>query len=56
VRITTAVPGGDPGLRRRVADALRSANAVAPVVGPGEPLPGLPRAVLAGGRACAGPA
>ena len=52
-----AVVPDDPGLARRAMDALRSANAVAPVVGPGgDPIPGLPAAVLAGREACTAPA
>ena len=45
---------GDPGLVRRAMEALRSANAIAPFVGAGDPIPGLAPAVLAGRRPCTG--
>ena len=44
--------GSDPGLAIRALRALRSANAVAPVVRLGEPIPPAPRAVLAGSEPC----
>jgi hypothetical protein len=55
VKVYAVVPD-DPGLARRAMEALRSANAIAPVVGPGEPIPGLPFDVLAGGESCRGSA
>ena len=54
VKVYAVVPD-DPGLARRAMEALRSANTVAPVVGPGEPIPGLAPAVLAGREPCPGP-
>ncbi len=55
VKVYAVVPG-DPGLARRAMEALRSANAVQPVVRPGDPIPGLSGAVLAGRESCTGPA
>ena len=47
--------GSDPGLPMRALRALRSANAVAPVVGPGDPIPSASRSVLAGTSPCGVP-
>jgi hypothetical protein len=45
--------GSDPGLPMRALRALRSANAVEPVIDAGDPIPPAPRAVLAGTAPCA---
>lgn len=45
--------GSDPGLPWRALNALRSANDVAPVIGPTDPIPAPAPGVLAGTRACA---
>ena len=42
----------DPGLPLRALRALASANAVEPVVDADDPIPGAPRAVLAGAVPC----
>jgi hypothetical protein len=44
--------GSDPGLPLRALHALRSLNAVPPVVGDGDPFPGPAPEVLAGARRC----
>jgi hypothetical protein len=44
--------GSDSGVAIRVLRALRSANDVEPVVGPDDPIPPAPRAVLAGAAPC----
>ena len=47
--------GSDPGLAMRALRALRSANAVAPVVHAGDPIPSPPPGVLAGSSPCGVP-
>ena len=47
--------GRDPDRGQRVFEALRSANAVGPQVGPGDPLPPASLAVLAGEAPCTAP-
>jgi len=44
--------GSDPGLAMRALRALRSANQVDPVIGPHDPIPPAPRAVLSGTAPC----
>jgi hypothetical protein len=44
--------GADPGLPMRVLGALRSVNDVSPVIGPDDPIPPAPRAVLEGTEKC----
>ncbi len=48
--------GADPDRGERVFEALRSANAVGPQVGPGDPLPPASLAVLGGEAPCTVPA
>jgi len=45
--------GSQPDLPWRAMNALRSANDVAPVIGPADPIPAPAPGVLAGTRACA---
>ncbi|GIU94521.1 MAG: hypothetical protein KatS3mg012_0978 [Gaiellaceae bacterium] len=44
--------GADPGAPMRALEALESANGVAPVIGPGDPIPPASRAVLEGTAPC----
>jgi hypothetical protein len=44
--------GADPGAPLRALEALESANGVEPVIGPDDPIPPAPRAVLEGTAPC----